>query len=421
MTTESKMSRCATSLAVMLLLVGGCQPPVAETTPTDAPDGTAAAGEVRPSDQDNALEENPHDGQTRKLGSNELLLVDDFSALSVQELFDGVRTLRRHLSRGATDADREDDYRASRRKILEIADALLARDLEERLRYGAILIQFDALSELINVETPGAVDEMEQLATDYLQADDRDVVRVAREHLLMLETLRLAEDRQTDVDNLTQLLADYLAAAGEHDRRLTHADLMLVRQVATELENAGRYEAAKQVLELAGTVFVNADTEAVRATAQEIASNGLKRLALVGEPLVLTGTLFDGGQFDWNDYQGKIVLVDFWASWCGPCVREFPALKEKYAKYREQGFEIVGVCLDEEPGPAERAISLFKLPWPILYSQDEQQRGWNDPLAKKCGIHSLPAMFLLDREGRVVSLSARGERLDMLLAEMLED
>ncbi len=420
MTLKSKMSSSATALAVMLLLFGGCQPPVAETPTTDAPDGTATSTD-QPSDQGGALEEDPHDPQTRKLGSSELLLVDDFSALSAQELFDGARTLRRHLSRGDTDANREDDYRASRRKILEIADELLTRDLEERLRYGAILIQFDALSELINVETPGAVDEMEQLATGYLEANDRDVVRVAREHLLMLETLRLAEDRQIDVDKLTQLIGDYLAAAAENDRRLTHADLMLVRQVATELENAGRYGAAQQVFELAGTAFVDADTEAVRGTAQDIANNGLKRLALVGEPLVLSGTLIDGGSFDWSQYEGKIVLVDFWASWCGPCVREFPALKEKYAKYREQGFEIVGVCLDEEPSPAERAISLFKLPWPILYSQDDQQRGWNDPLAKKCGIHSLPAMFLLDREGRVVSLSARGERLDMLLAEMLED
>lgn len=357
--------------------------------------------------------------QVRQLGSSDLLMVEDFSAMSTQELFDSVRTLERHLSRGETEDAREEDYRKSRRKILEIADELLSRDLEERLHYGAVLVQFDALSELINVDTPGALASMKATASGYLADDDADIVRVAREHLLMLETLHLADGEQVDVERLLELLGNYLAAAQEDNRRLKQADLMLVRQVASGLENAGRYEAARQVYQLAGTAFNQAATEAVRQTAEEISANGLKRIGLVGEPLELSGTLIDRGEFDWRRYEGKVVLVDFWASWCSPCVREFPALKQKYAKRREQGFEIVSICLDEQPAPAERAISLFQLPWPVLYSQDEDERGWQDPRAIQCGVNSLPAMFLLDRQGRVVSLSARGERLDALLDEML--
>ncbi|MFO0948257.1 MAG: TlpA disulfide reductase family protein [Planctomycetota bacterium] len=143
----------------------------------------------------------------------------------------------------------------------------------------------------------------------------------------------------------------------------------------------------------------------------EETSAGLrKKVELVGKPLAIAGPTLDGSEFDLSKLKGKVVLVDFWATWCGPCVGEMPHVKKVYDKLHEKGFEVVGVSLDETDEALRGFVKENEVPWTQVIFSKEDDRGWNNPLAKKLGINSIPATFLIDQEGNVVSFDLRGEK-----------
>ncbi len=144
-----------------------------------------------------------------------------------------------------------------------------------------------------------------------------------------------------------------------------------------------------------------------------------RRLNLPGNKLELTGKLLDGTELDWNAYRGKVVLVDFWATWCGPCRAEVPNVLENYLKYHDKGFDVVGVSLDEKRSDAEDYVKQTNIPWPSLFDGAEDASGWQSPMAVKYAITGIPTAILVDQEGNVVSMQARGPRLGALLEKLL--
>jgi peroxiredoxin len=115
--------------------------------------------------------------------------------------------------------------------------------------------------------------------------------------------------------------------------------------------------------------------------------------------------------------KGKVVLIDFWAVWCGPCVAELPNVVKAYEKFHAAGFEIIGISLDRE-GDRQKLLDFTKankMPWPQFY--DGQY--WQNKLAVKYGVNSIPATYLLDREGNIAAKNLRGPALEAKLAELL--
>lgn len=116
-----------------------------------------------------------------------------------------------------------------------------------------------------------------------------------------------------------------------------------------------------------------------------------------------------------QSFRGKYVLVDFWASWCGPCRKENPFLVAAYKKYHAKGFEVLGVSLDDKKDRWLKAIAADGLPW----QQVSDLKGWKNDLAVRYGIRSIPTNFLVDREGRIIAKNLRGKALEEKLAELL--
>jgi len=124
---------------------------------------------------------------------------------------------------------------------------------------------------------------------------------------------------------------------------------------------------------------------------------------LAGEPLSIA------------KFKGKVVLVDFWATWCGPCRGELPNVLAAYKKYHDKGFEIIGISLDQDENTLKSFIKENGMAWPQYFDG----LGWGSKLGQKYGINSIPMTFLLDQEGKIVATGLRGPALDAQLAGML--
>jgi thiol-disulfide isomerase/thioredoxin len=140
---------------------------------------------------------------------------------------------------------------------------------------------------------------------------------------------------------------------------------------------------------------------------------------LPGNKLELEGTLLDGGTLDWESFRGKVVLVDFFASWCGPCRAEVPNILEQYGAYQDKGFTVIGVNMDDNRGAAEAYVKQAGFDFPTLFSEDPEATGWDHPMGRKYGVMALPRVILVDQEGMIVSTMARGPNLSVLLQELL--
>ena len=124
--------------------------------------------------------------------------------------------------------------------------------------------------------------------------------------------------------------------------------------------------------------------------------------------------MLNGQPLAWNRYRGKVVLVDFWATWCGPCRAEFPQLKKLYESYKSRGFEVVAICLDQDRAQLEEFLQKESLPWITLHDQ-----GGTSPTADRYGVTTLPTSILVDKNGKVISLAARGDELTKQLEKLL--
>lgn len=152
--------------------------------------------------------------------------------------------------------------------------------------------------------------------------------------------------------------------------------------------------------------------ESVREAAQGL----MNRLERVGKPVDVQFTSVDGRKVDLTKMQGKVVLVDFWATWCGPCVAELPNVKAAYEKLNPKGFEIVGISFDQKKDALESFVAKEKMPWPQYFDG----KGWGNELGQRFGISAIPAMWLIDKKGNLRDLAARDgleEKVTKLLAE----
>ncbi|HAI84135.1 MAG TPA: TlpA family protein disulfide reductase [Chitinophagaceae bacterium] len=121
----------------------------------------------------------------------------------------------------------------------------------------------------------------------------------------------------------------------------------------------------------------------------------------------------NGTQIALSSLRGKVVLIDFWASWCGPCRKAMPALKTLYADYKNKGFEIYGLSLDADKADWQKAVRTDATPWlHVLDAAGTTADIWN--------INYIPYTFLLDKTGKIIAVNPSHAQLEKLLKELLK-
>ena len=193
---------------------------------------------------------------------------------------------------------------------------------------------------------------------------------------------------------------------GEHDK----ADPLYEKLVIHTKYRAGRYAAiAQQILELDREERIGELANASGASAAASPSQFINRPALDFQVTDLKGE-----RLSLTQYRGQVVLLDFWATWCGPCIAEMPNVKATYAKYKNQKFEIVGISLDNSPTSLEAYIASEGLTWRQYWDSGGR-------ISSLYNVRAIPSTFLIDGSGIIREVNLRGTALETAVAELVQE
>ena len=245
-----------------------------------------------------------------------------------------------------------------------------------------------------------------------------------------------AEDKKAEPAGKTDAAASTSSKEDDakYEVRVREIQERAMKAMYAEFEKGGRelqkeFPKRPENYELLLEVANKADDAKAQKLAQEIVDSGvasdevkeaakglLKKLGAIGKPVDIKFTALNGQEVDLSKLKGKVILIDFWATWCGPCVKEIPNVKAAYDKLHSKGFEIVGISFDQKKDALEKFVKEKEMPW----AQYFDGQGWANKYGKEFGINSIPTMWLVDKNGNLRDTDGRSgleEKVEKLLAE----
>ncbi len=258
----------------------------------------------------------------------------------------------------------------------------------------------EAITEKFDTEKAAALEE-------YLAKNPE-----AEDHAEGVQTLLFTYLQMGAVDKLPDLIEKAYAASDQSDPQMIFQQMVM--PMIKACSETGQKDRARDFIKTVRADFAN------HQAAQQITQildqmEGQLNLPGPGDTMDIAFTDTKGDEFDLAKLKGKVVLVDFWATWCGPCIAEMPNVIAAYEKHNSDGFEVVGISLDQSKADLEKFVEENKMPW----TQYFDGKGWQNDIAGKFGINSIPATFLVGKDGKIVASNLRGAELEKAVKEEL--
>lgn len=259
--------------------------------------------------------------------------------------------------------------------------------------------EYELLSIAAQLGNTNVLERLESL--EAVKLNDRSLPEEDRFHIAATAANRraLAKMSQGRAAALAELEKGARSLLAQFPNRTETYEML--QMVALESEPEKAVQIAKEISE---------------SNAPEAVKEAVKPLLMIGKPLAIRFKAVDGREIDLAKMGGKVVLVDFWATWCGPCVQELPNVLSAYEKLNPKGFEIVGISFDKDKDRLLAFVKDHKMTWPQYFDG----KVWENDLGKQFGIQGIPAMWLVDKKGILRDINARAElagRVEKLLAE----
>jgi thiol-disulfide isomerase/thioredoxin len=273
----------------------------------------------------------------------------------------------------------------------------------QRMRPRSLfLFSFCVLAAAAASAAPMTLQELDLMVR--MKVSDAEVLQDVSQRRLVASVDAAAERR---------LMAD--GASGALIAKLKAGDFVLPPDQAAAAARRAEEEKARVAREIAADAASSAERERLRAApALPPGAPAAPGAGPAGQPLDIQFTAVDGRSVNLREMKGKVVLIDFWATWCGPCVQEIPHVKAAYDKLHGSGFEIIGLSFDQSKAKLDQFVADKGLPWPQYFDG----AGWKNKYGSLFGIHSIPTMWLVDKQGVLRDVNAR-DGLESKVAALL--
>jgi len=215
-------------------------------------------------------------------------------------------------------------------------------------------------------------------------------------------------------DQAAKYLEEFIREGDEDDERVGYAHFYL----AESYKNMDKYPEAQKEYRIFVDKYAHLSAQylgAAQAAMDDLPA--LKQLSIGGDPIPFSVKDTGGKTLSLEKYKGKVVLLDFWATWCMPCKVEMPNVIRIHKKFNKKGFEIIGISLDSDARALENFIKENEIAWPQYFDG----KGWQNDVAGKYRVRSIPATYLIDKKGKIRYRSLRGTELEKAIEVLLSE
>ena len=341
----------------------------------------------------------------------EITAAADFSKYKTAEEFRAALERLREMPQRSADSpeDRMRQIRAWLQSQRIAADAFIKAYPNDPHRHAARLMAIDASLQLSRLGERGAsMPDRNELEAIISAADADQAAKGEAEFFkLMSDSDAVSFSSPHTVPPFQQALSAYLEKYPNHTRSPYVASMLM--QILSNFETPSTQPLLKKM--------AAHPNEQIAMQAKSILQQRQLMLDLKKKPLELKFTAIDGKQVDVVKLRGKVVLIDFWASWCGPCMGDAPSVVAVYKKLRDRGFEIIGVSLDDDKTAMEAAVRSTGMTWPQAFDG----KGWQAAIAQRFGVRAIPSTWLFDKKGKLREHGLRGAELESRIENLLQE